>query len=45
MLTRDEDGQAENIAINWGAQLDQEILKLVVFHEIESILLTHLTQL
>ena len=33
MLTRDKDGVVENIVINWVAQLDQQILKVVAFHE------------
>lgn len=33
MVTRDEEGLAENILINWAAMLDTEILKVVAFHE------------
>ena len=33
MVTRDNDGEVENILINWAAMLDQEILKVVAFHE------------
>lgn len=33
MVTRDDEGKAENILINWAAMLDPEILKVVAFHE------------
>ncbi|WP_299432330.1 hypothetical protein [uncultured Aquimarina sp.] len=33
MLTRDKDNKVENIVINWMVLLDQEILKVVAFHE------------
>lgn len=33
MVTRDVDGNVENILINWAAMLDPEILKIVSFHE------------
>ncbi|WP_299255955.1 hypothetical protein [uncultured Aquimarina sp.] len=33
MLTRDKNNKVENIVINWVALLDQEILKVVAFHE------------
>ena len=33
MITRDADGNAENILINWASMLDPEILKVVAFHE------------
>ena len=33
MLTRDSEGKVENIVINWVVQLDQQILKVVAFHE------------
>lgn len=33
MLRRDELGAVKSIDINWVAQLDQEILKVVAFHE------------
>ncbi len=33
MLTRDKNNNVENIVINWVALLDQEILKVVAFHE------------
>jgi|GEM_PF-1128759 len=33
MLTRDADNKVENIVINWVAQLDQQILMVVAFHE------------
>lgn len=33
VLQRDENNEVENIAINWIAMLDQEILKVVAFHE------------
>lgn len=33
LVTRDENGNAENILINWAAMLDPEILKVVAFHE------------
>lgn len=33
MLTRDKDNKVENIVINYIALLDQEILKVVAFHE------------
>jgi hypothetical protein len=33
MITRDADGKAENILINWASMLDPEILKVVAFHE------------
>lgn len=33
MVTRDVDGNVENILINWAAMLDPEILKIVAFHE------------
>jgi len=34
LVTRDEEGNAENILINWAAMLDPEILKVVAFHEL-----------
>lgn len=33
MLTRDKNGKVENIIINWITLLDDEILKVVAFHE------------
>ena len=33
MVSRDEAGDIENILINWAALLDNEILKVVAFHE------------
>lgn len=33
LVTRDTNGNAENILINWAAMLDPEILKVVAFHE------------
>ncbi len=33
MVSRDEEGLIENIFINWAALLDNEILKVVAFHE------------
>ncbi|MFS4493005.1 hypothetical protein [Maribacter sp. 2308TA10-17] len=33
MVTRDSEGNAENILINWAAMLDPEMLKVVAFHE------------
>ncbi|GAA3508624.1 hypothetical protein GCM10022393_20200 [Aquimarina addita] len=33
MVTRDKDNNIENIIINWVALLDDEILKVVAFHE------------
>lgn len=33
MLQRDEHQKVENIVVNWMAMLDQEILKVVAFHE------------
>lgn len=33
MVTRDDEGNAENILINWAAMLDPAILKIVAFHE------------
>lgn len=33
MLQRDEHKKVENIVVNWMAMLDQEILKIVAFHE------------
>ena len=33
MVTRDSDGNVENILINWAAMLDAKILKVVAFHE------------
>ena len=33
MVQRDASGQVENIVVNWVAMLDQEILKVVAFHE------------
>lgn len=33
MVQRDANGQVENIVVNWVAMLDQEILKIVAFHE------------
>ncbi len=33
MVTRNEDGNIENILINWAAMLDPAILKVVAFHE------------
>ncbi|MBW1294630.1 hypothetical protein [Aquimarina litoralis] len=33
MLTRDKNNKVENIVINWIVLLDQEILKVVAFHE------------
>ncbi len=33
MLTRDKNNKVENIVINWVVLLDQEILKVVAFHE------------
>ncbi len=33
MITRDAQGDVENIMINWVAMLDPEILKVVAFHE------------
>lgn len=33
MVTRDAEGNAENILINWAAMLDSAILKVVAFHE------------
>ncbi|WP_157366572.1 hypothetical protein [Aquimarina agarilytica] len=33
MLKRNEEGQVISIDINWVAQLDKEILKVVAFHE------------
>ena len=33
MITRDVDGKAENILINWASMLDPEILRVVAFHE------------
>lgn len=33
VVTRDEEGKAENILINWATMLDPEILKVVAFHE------------
>lgn len=33
MVTRDAQGQIENILINWVAGVDPEILKVVAFHE------------
>lgn len=34
MVTRDANGNVENIFINWAAMLDPEILKVVTFHEL-----------
>ncbi len=33
MVTRNKNNEIENIVINWVALLDQEILKVVAFHE------------
>jgi hypothetical protein len=33
MVSRDEAGDIESILINWAALLDNEILKVVAFHE------------
>ncbi|TMM58674.1 hypothetical protein FEE95_04390 [Maribacter algarum] len=33
MVTRDAEGNVENILINWAAMLDPEMLKVVAFHE------------
>ncbi len=33
MVTRDANGEIENILINWVASVDPEILKVVAFHE------------
>ena len=33
IVTRDSEGEEENILINWAAMLDQEILNVVAFHE------------
>lgn len=33
MVTRDKNNEIENIVISWVAMLDQEILKVVAFHE------------
>jgi len=33
MVTRDANGEVENILINWAAMLDPEMLKVVAFHE------------
>ena len=33
MLQRDDDHKVENIVVNWMAMLDQEILKVIAFHE------------
>ena len=33
MVSRDDSGNIENIFINWAALLDNEILKIVAFHE------------
>jgi len=33
MVSRDEAGEIDNIFINWAALLDNEILKVVAFHE------------
>ncbi len=33
MVTRDANGDVENILINWAAMLDPAILKVVAFHE------------
>lgn len=33
LLQRNENNEVENIAINWITMLDQEILKIVAFHE------------
>jgi hypothetical protein len=33
MLRRDNNGKVESIAINWMAMIDEEILRIVVFHE------------
>lgn len=33
MVTRDDQGNAEGILINWAAMLDPEILRVVAFHE------------
>ena len=33
MVARDDNGNIDNIFINWAALLDNEILKVVAFHE------------
>lgn len=33
MLQRDAHGEVENISVNWIAMLDEQILKIVAFHE------------
>lgn len=33
MVQRDENGVIENVVINWIAMLDEQILKIVAFHE------------
>ncbi len=33
MVTRNNEGEVESILINWAAMLDQEIRKVVAFHE------------
>ena len=33
MVTRDAEGNVENILINWAAMIDSEILKVIAYHE------------
>jgi len=43
MLRRDEFGAVKSIDINWVAQLDKEILKVVAFHEFAHYFLAYTT--
>ncbi len=41
MVTRDANGEIENILVNWIAQVDPQILKVVAFHEFAHHFLDH----
>lgn len=41
MVTRDANGEIENILINWAVLIDREILKIVAFHEFAHHFLDH----
>lgn len=45
MLTRDENNNVENIVVNYIAMLDQEILKVVAFHEFAHYFLEYSTHI
>ena len=43
MLQRDENHKVENIVLNWMTQLDQEIVRVVAFHEFAHYFLEYTT--